>query len=86
MSFTNVTAVLSMVHEAPDGAAGGNSATRLFRANPVLHWTLERTSRATRVGSAATSRHASRVATLTHARRAPTSTYVHSASTSTHAD
>ena len=51
MSFTNVTAVFSMLHEAPAGAEPQNSATRLFRAAPVLHWTLERTGRATRVGS-----------------------------------
>ena len=52
MSFTNVCAILSMLHEAPDDHAGMNSATRLFRANPVLHWTLERMGRATRIGSA----------------------------------
>ena len=53
MSFTNVSAVLSMLHEAPDDYPGLNSATRLFRANPVLHWTLERMSLASRIGSSA---------------------------------
>jgi len=51
VSFTNVTAVFSMLHEPPARADRGNSATRLFRAAPVLHWTLQRTSRAARVGS-----------------------------------
>ena len=53
MSFTNVTAVLSMLHEAPAGAPRDNSATRCFRAAPVLQWTLQRLSRARRVGSVA---------------------------------
>lgn len=53
MSFTNVTAVLSMLHEAPSSGPVQNSATRLFRTAPVLHWTLERTERAKRVGSVA---------------------------------
>lgn len=52
MSFTNVTAVLSMLHEPPEGEGAHTSATRLFRASPVLQWTLERMSRATRIGSA----------------------------------
>ena len=34
----NVTAILSMLHEG----AGPNSATRLFRSEPVLRWTLKR--------------------------------------------
>jgi radical SAM protein with 4Fe4S-binding SPASM domain len=53
VSFTNVSAVLSMLHEAPAEHPGLNSATRLFRANPVLHWTLERMSRSSRIGSSA---------------------------------
>ena len=53
MSFTNVTAVFSMLHEAPSSGPVQNSATRLFRAAPVLHWALERTERAKRIGSAA---------------------------------
>src|SRR5687768_3402098 len=42
-----------MLHEAPAQGSVQNSATRLFRAAPVLHWTLERASRAKRVGSTA---------------------------------
>src|SRR5437868_14887245 len=42
-----------MLHEPPSRGPANNSATRLFRAAPVLHWTLERTTRAKRVGSAA---------------------------------
>src|ERR671913_1126547 len=53
MSFTNVTAVLSMLHEAPAGTSRANSATRCFRAAPVLQWTLQRLSRSKRVGSVA---------------------------------
>lgn len=53
MSFVNVTAVFSMLHEAPSEGPAQNSATRLFRTAPVLRWTLERTSRAARVGSTA---------------------------------
>ena len=45
----HVTAVLSMLHER----AGRNSATRCFREEPVLAWTLERLSRARHVGSMA---------------------------------
>ena len=53
MSFTNVTAVFSMLHEAPSGGPVHNSATRRFRGAPVLHWALERTERAERIGSVA---------------------------------
>jgi hypothetical protein len=53
VSFTNVTAVFSMLHEPPAGGPRDNSATRCFRADPVLHWTLKRTARAARVGSMA---------------------------------
>lgn len=53
MSFANVTAVFSMLHEAPSDGPMPNSATRLFRAATVLQWALERTSRAARVGSTA---------------------------------
>src|SRR5688572_21248061 len=45
----NVTAVLSMLHEP----AVRNSATRLFRGEPVLRWTLDRLNRASRVTAAA---------------------------------
>lgn len=45
----NVTAILSMLHEG----TGPNSATRLFRAEPVLRWTLKRLMRATRLDSIA---------------------------------
>ena len=45
----HVTAVLSMLHER----AGRNSATRCFREEPVLAWTLERLSRARYIGSMA---------------------------------
>lgn len=38
----NATAVLSMLHESPDR----NSATRVFRQDSVLSWTLDRLSRA----------------------------------------
>src|SRR5690242_5690504 len=37
----NVTAILSMLHEP----AELNSATRLFRQDPVLNWTIDRLSR-----------------------------------------
>jgi hypothetical protein len=53
VSFKNVTAVLSMLHEPPAGARARNSATRLFRNEPVLQWTLERAARAGRIGSTA---------------------------------
>ncbi|MEO6436944.1 MAG: hypothetical protein ABIP55_14455 [Tepidisphaeraceae bacterium] len=39
------TAVLSMIHEGPDP----NSATRLFRGEPVLAWTLRRLERSARL-------------------------------------
>ena len=45
--MTDPTAVLSMIHEAPQG----NSATRLFRGEPVLAWTLKRLERSARVGN-----------------------------------
>jgi hypothetical protein len=45
----HVTAVLSMLHER----AGRNSATRCFRDEPVLAWTIERLSRARHLGSMA---------------------------------
>src|SRR5436305_15317801 len=58
--MSKVTAVLSMLHEAPDCAADGsvsrqklNSATRLFRQDPVLAWTLDRLCRSARLGSIA---------------------------------
>src|SRR3954468_5808448 len=38
----NATAVLSMLHEPPER----NSATRVFRQDSVLSWTLDRLSRA----------------------------------------
>jgi len=48
---SHVTAILSMLHEAPD--PGANSATRRFRGAPVLQWTLQRISRAKHVKSVA---------------------------------
>lgn len=45
--LSNVTAVLSMLHEQP----AVNSTTRLFRAHPVLAWTLQRLTRAQRLGT-----------------------------------
>lgn len=45
----NVTVILSMLHEPADRS----SATRVFRDQPVLHWTLERLSRSRRLGSIA---------------------------------
>lgn len=39
--MTEPTAVVSMIHEA----SGANSATRLFRGEPVLAWTLRRLER-----------------------------------------
>jgi hypothetical protein len=50
-TLSKVTAVLSMLHEAPE--PGPNSATRLFRGAPVLQWTLDRIRRATRVSAMA---------------------------------
>ena len=44
-----VTAVLSMIHETPQR----NSATRLFRGEPVISWTLRRLSRAQKISSIA---------------------------------
>ena len=41
----NVTAILSMLHEPADR----NSATRLFRQDPVLSWTIDRICRSERV-------------------------------------
>jgi hypothetical protein len=43
----HIAAVLSMIHEREDR----NSATRLFRGEPVLAWTLRRLSRASGVGT-----------------------------------
>ncbi|HZL36213.1 MAG TPA: SPASM domain-containing protein [Tepidisphaeraceae bacterium] len=45
----NATAILSMLHESP----AANSATRLFRGEPVLRWTLRRIARAAQVKSVA---------------------------------
>ena len=50
-TVANVTAVLSMLHEAPDPEP--NSATRRFRGAPVLQWTLDRIQRARHVQSVA---------------------------------
>jgi radical SAM family protein/iron-sulfur cluster protein len=48
----NVTAILSMLHEpSPDAPHGRCSATRLFRGDPVLRWTLDRLTRSQRLGS-----------------------------------
>lgn len=44
-----ITALVSMLHEP----AERNSATRMFRGEPVLSWTLNRLSRAQRLGSMA---------------------------------
>lgn len=43
--MTDPTAVISMIHEG----AEQNSATRLFRGEPVLAWTLRRLERSTRL-------------------------------------
>jgi hypothetical protein len=43
----SVTAVLSMLHEPADR----NSATRIFRQDPVLSWTLDRLSQSQLLGS-----------------------------------
>ncbi len=48
-TMERVTAVLSMIHESPLR----NSATRLFRGEPVLAWTLRRLSRARKISSIA---------------------------------
>ena len=45
----HVTAVCSMLHEAPSD--GANSATRLFREQPVLAWTASRLTRAKRIAA-----------------------------------
>jgi len=45
----NITAVLSMLHEPP----GRDSATRTFRQDPVLAWTLERLCASAMLGSIA---------------------------------
>jgi hypothetical protein len=45
----NIVAILSMLHERP----GRDSATRLFRCEPVLAWTLRRLRQATAVHHAA---------------------------------
>ncbi len=60
--MNHVTAVLSMLHEGPER----NSATRLFRSQPVLRWTLRRLraaasiTAATATGWARTERSSSR--------------------------
>jgi hypothetical protein len=46
-ALTSVTAVLSMLHERADR----NSATRLFRGEPVLSWTLSRLVQSQRLGN-----------------------------------
>lgn len=45
--MNNAIAILSLLHEAP----AANSATRLFRAEPVLRWTLRRLARAKSIAS-----------------------------------
>jgi MoaA/NifB/PqqE/SkfB family radical SAM enzyme len=52
-AMQNVTAILSMLHEPPVDAPQGPrcSATRLFRTEPVLRWTLDRLTRSARLGS-----------------------------------
>ena len=45
--MSEVTALLSMLHEQADR----NSATRLFRQDPVLSWTIDRLSQAKRLDS-----------------------------------
>ncbi|HSI35777.1 MAG: hypothetical protein ACAI43_23325, partial [Phycisphaerae bacterium] len=53
--MTEATAVLSMLHESParESARPADSASRLFRGQPVLSWTLSRLSRARNVSCAA---------------------------------
>src|SRR4051794_38778531 len=46
--MANVTAIISMIHEPPEAP---NSATRGFRQQPVLAWTLQRVGMAKNVGS-----------------------------------
>jgi radical SAM protein with 4Fe4S-binding SPASM domain len=48
-TLERVTAVLSMIHES----AQRNSATRLFRGEPVIAWTLRRIARAQKISSIA---------------------------------
>src|SRR2546423_13852936 len=48
-SLRNVTAILSMLHEP----AERNSATRRFRHDPVLAWTLDRLAQSKRLGTMA---------------------------------
>jgi radical SAM protein with 4Fe4S-binding SPASM domain len=48
LDVMNVLAILSMLHEPPVG-----SATRLFRGQPVLRWTLQRLARSHQVTSTA---------------------------------
>lgn len=50
-ALNKVTAVLSMLHEAPEPHA--NSATRRFRGVPVLQWTLDRMHQARRIKTVA---------------------------------
>ena len=45
--MTDPTAVLSMIHETPLNS----SATRLFRGEPVLAWTLRRLERSNKLGN-----------------------------------
>lgn len=47
--MTNPLAILSMLHEPPSPC----SATRLFRAEPVIRWTMNRLTRSKRLGSIA---------------------------------
>ncbi|MCC6422227.1 MAG: SPASM domain-containing protein [Phycisphaerales bacterium] len=47
--MNHITALLSLLHES----AERNSATRMFRAEPVLSWTLSRLQRSKLVGSVA---------------------------------
>jgi hypothetical protein len=55
IGMKNVTAILSMLHEPPLDAPQGQlcSAARLFRREPVLHWTLDRLTRSKLLGSIA---------------------------------
>ena len=49
----NITAILSLLHEPGVDAPQGRrcSATRLFRGEPVLRWTLDRLTRSNQLGS-----------------------------------
>jgi hypothetical protein len=52
--MTNVTAILSMLHEPSANSASGQcSARRLFREAPVLQWTLKRLARSRMISSLA---------------------------------